>query len=537
MAYDIIKKNVYFDPPDEYQHSSRNHAEDLKDFHVPMHKLHDAAVHGRGIASGLEVSGAAGAAELVIDPGVAVDGTGQMIVLASPTSNQSNSGRGDISPQAPGDLAPVAVPVHLPLAAFAGQKVYVTIQYSDILDPNEGSGGRQVQTPWIRLQPTSGVGAYVDNGGSVILAIASINAAGALTALAESDGALAYGRVTLGVPVSEVRVRRSLNSANKLQETPAGKLRAGVGGGLQLTVPAANDTISVQRENGQQLGTLDVRANTVQYRDSGNRDVFHFDANNSWLRIGALGNEGDLVILDQRGNEGMAFSSSTARLDIGTNQNPGHFNMRNTNATITMSIDGATGAVKTNSIVPFSGNQVTVTATQLHAHATDLILDGVSQNGNRALSDIGGRLVINRNNAYPNGVRIDGVLSDSSGFALMGNPARKVRVVFLFATRGSTDIQTIDLGSSKRFTAFTTTTLIDSESGFDRDNATSLDIFSIDGNQVGGNVNGGDHWGSPGASSNHKFALVSTSGRNITFRARCFGPDAVLAGLGIVFFE
>lgn len=537
MAYDIIKKNVYFDPPDEYPHSSRNHAEDLRDFHLPMHKLGNAAAHGRGVAAGLEVTGAPGAAEVVIDPGVAIDGVGNLIVLASPTSNQSNSGRGDISPMAPGDLAPVPVPVHLPLATMAGRTVYLTIQFSEILDPTEGSGGRKVQIPWLRLQPTSGTGPYVDDGSSVILGIAVINAAGNLTSLTASDGAIAFGRATLGVPASEVRVRRSLNTANKLQETPAGKLRDGVGGGLVLTVPAATDKITMQRESGAQFNTLEAHATTVLFTDNANRDVFHFDANNSWLRIGAQGNEGDLVILDQRGNEGLAFTSSTARLDIGTNQNAGHFNMRNASATITMSLDGATGAVNSNKLAPFSGNAIDVNAAYFRIHGHDLVLDGRSGGNKRALVDGNQQLVINYANDYPNGVRVDGVLRGADGVPLMGNPARKVRAVRLHCGRGASDIRPVDLGRSTQFAALIFVTQLDSESGFDRDNAVVVDIHNIDGNVLGGDISGGDHYGNPGDDANQKASFFAGTGRTISFRARCFGPDAWMTAVGVVFFE
>ena len=537
MAYDIIKKNVYFDPPDEFLHSSRNHAEDLRDFHVPMHKLSNAAAHGRGVAAGLEVTGAPGAMEVVIDPGVAIDGVGNLIVLASPTSTQSNSGRGDISPMAPGDLEPVPVPVHLPLAAMAGRTVYVTIQFSEILDPMDGSGGRKVLIPWIRLQPTAGAGAYVDDGSSVILGIAVINAAGNLTSLAASDGAIAFGRATLGVPASEVRVRRSLSTANKLQETQAGKLRAGVGGGLVLSVPAAADKITMQRESGAHFSTLEAHAATVSFTDNANRDVFHFDTNNSWLRIGAVGNEGDLVILDQRGNEGLAFTSSTARLDIGTNQNAGHFNMRNASATITMSLDGATGAVKTNSIVPFSGSQVTVTATQLHAHCNDLVLDGRSNAGNRALMDSNNLLVINPANSYSQGVRIDGRLLGSDFIPLNTSTTRKVRMVNMFVPGGGTTSLDVDLGTSKPFFAYVAVTMIDPLIDFDRDNCVGVDVHSVDGNNSFATVSGGDHWGPSGADSNLRTGARSGTGRVIRFRLRSFGSDCSVSAVGVVFHE
>ena len=78
MAYEKIKRNRYYDPPSEFPHSSRNHAEDQQEFYIPMHRMHNSNLHDRGIARGLEVSGTIGGTEVVVNPGVAIDGNGQL---------------------------------------------------------------------------------------------------------------------------------------------------------------------------------------------------------------------------------------------------------------------------------------------------------------------------------------------------------------------------------------------------------------------------------------------------------------------------
>ena len=71
MAYEVIKGNQYFDPGSltESAHSSVNHYQDFTDFFVPLGQMHHATMHDRGIAAGLEVSGAPGETQLVINAG------------------------------------------------------------------------------------------------------------------------------------------------------------------------------------------------------------------------------------------------------------------------------------------------------------------------------------------------------------------------------------------------------------------------------------------------------------------------------------
>ena len=44
-----------------------------------------------------------------------------------------------------------------------------------------------------------------------------------------------------------------------------------------------------------------MRANAVVCKDGAGRDVVHIDTNNAWLRIGAQGNEGDLLVVTVNG--------------------------------------------------------------------------------------------------------------------------------------------------------------------------------------------------------------------------------------------
>jgi hypothetical protein len=259
MPYEPLKRNRYFDPPTEFDHTSRNHAEDMAEFHAPLARMHHANLHDWGIARGLEVSGTIGGTDVIIEPGVAIDINGQLIALAT-------GGLGDIGANPPGGLhTEVSVPVRLGFGSYVGQALYVTIQFAEILRLAEGSGGRFEQVPWIRFQPVSGGGAYVDNGISIILAIVVIDAGGKLAELKVRDASLPYRRRLIGEAVEELRFRRSSKVGNRVEEATAAKIAPSEVGGLQIAVPNAGDSIVLGQEGGGNFSTFQVRANTVNF--------------------------------------------------------------------------------------------------------------------------------------------------------------------------------------------------------------------------------------------------------------------------------
>src|SRR5206468_10591321 len=123
-------------------------------------------------------------------------------------------------------------------------------------------------------------------------------------------------------------------------------------------------------------------------------EVVNIDTNNAWMRIGAQGNEGDLLILDQHGNLGFAYDGDQCRLDIGATQNAGHLYMRNAGAAPTMHLDGSTSSVNANNLNPYGQTVIDIGARFFRIHGWDLVLDGRSGGGNRALVDGGGTLFI-----------------------------------------------------------------------------------------------------------------------------------------------
>ena len=97
MSAEQVKRSQYFNPPTtECPHSSRNHFEDWEEFHLPMARMHHAALHGRGVASGLAVSVQEAGTQVEVQPGVAVNGKGELIALAA-------EGQADVGVDRPGE--------------------------------------------------------------------------------------------------------------------------------------------------------------------------------------------------------------------------------------------------------------------------------------------------------------------------------------------------------------------------------------------------------------------------------------------------
>jgi hypothetical protein len=88
---------------------------------------------------------------------------------------------------------------------------------------------------------------------------------------------------------------------------------------------------------------------------------------------------------------------------------------------------------------------------------------------------------------------------------------------------------TIDLGRRRRFLAWATTTMIDSLTDFDRDNAVAADIFTVDGVQLSPRVSGGDHWGPEGSGGNVFPGAFVGFGRRINIWLRVFHIEDIEA--------
>jgi hypothetical protein len=258
MPVDPIKWNRY----DSEEHTTQDHKEDLTGLHFALDQVHNLELHDWGVAHGLQVSGT-GTTELVIGAGAAIDGTGQLITLAQ-------KGQGDLGTNPPaGQHSPIRVPVHLSTTNRPKTTLYLTLRYQTITDPNSGSSGKDVQTPWLRLQLARDANGQpikpittIESGTDLVLAIVVTDASGKVTELKAADKALPYRRRLVGQELGELRFRRTSEVSGKLEESTAGTIAPGAAGELRITVPAEGDKILLERDDGQGFGGLEVRAST-----------------------------------------------------------------------------------------------------------------------------------------------------------------------------------------------------------------------------------------------------------------------------------
>ena len=91
---------------------------DFMEYESVWARLHQYFLHDWGVASGLEVRAAPGAANLQVQAGIAVDRRGNLIVLSTGGSGML----GDAEP-----LTEASVPVTVPTADLISQKYMLTI--------------------------------------------------------------------------------------------------------------------------------------------------------------------------------------------------------------------------------------------------------------------------------------------------------------------------------------------------------------------------------------------------------------------------
>jgi hypothetical protein len=282
-------------------------------------------------------------------------------------------------------------------------------------------------------------------------------------------------------------------------------LKAGIGGGLQVTVPKTSDSITFMQDSGAPLNSVEMRANSVVYKDSAGNPVVQVTTSGATLAVGAQGAGGRVAV-------------------------------QNANAQTTVSLDGNSGAVNTSRINAVSSNAIDVHAGAFRVHSADFVLDGRSGGNKRALVDGNNRLILNFNNDFSQGVQVQGTLMDGGGTPLMGNPARKVTYTSLFCQADVTDVQDIDLGFARPFLAFVSYSVIDSLGPFDRGNAVAAEVYRVDGQPTWKYLYGGDHFGANGADSNVHEPMYRGFGRVIQFRARAFS-DCNFFAFAVVFYE
>jgi hypothetical protein len=193
---------------------------DFEEFHGPSARLHHRALHDWGVASGLEVSGAAGQATVTVAPGVAIDRKGQLIVL-------SDTGLANVGDPTAGQIVTQAPPVPLSVTDLKNKRIVVTIQFFENRatgDQNVAPCGMREQVPWVRLHDAA---TFADADELVVLGVGQVDDQGNLSGLMPRFLETPIGRKTVGQTLGELSVRKSLVNGTSLSESIAGTIGAG----------------------------------------------------------------------------------------------------------------------------------------------------------------------------------------------------------------------------------------------------------------------------------------------------------------------
>lgn len=183
---------------------------DEQEYHLDRGRRHNRLLHTYGIAEGLNVTGAAGAGDVTVSPGTALDGQGRLIVL-----EQSRT---------------------LTLASFSKETVYVVISYDEIgVDPatvgNQGQPTRWEERPKVELV-TSATAPPADT--HIRLAKVTVNSGGTVSTLDLSErqlagvrvgGELSIPRLRLSNPNFDESLWPNVTSENQQEVTVTGDLR------------------------------------------------------------------------------------------------------------------------------------------------------------------------------------------------------------------------------------------------------------------------------------------------------------------------
>ncbi|MEU4195412.1 tail fiber domain-containing protein [Kribbella sp. NPDC026611] len=215
---------------------------DVEGYILAADAARTAATYGYGVADGLQVSATAGETAITVAPGVALDGSGQIVVLAE-------GGLAIVDPfVGPGGVQNIpTVQVEASGVAFdttglAGD-LFFTITWREV---EEATSGLLVlnQAPWLRLVDPA---TYVDDGLQLVLAVVSLGTGGVVDAL--DPGARRY----VGMRASRLELRLpGLDPAGPtVGQRPAAELAVRTDGGVDLNLlPSASRALSVLGGNG-----------------------------------------------------------------------------------------------------------------------------------------------------------------------------------------------------------------------------------------------------------------------------------------------
>ena len=241
---------------------STGHGESLADVETYLLPLTGALLggaFGSGVAHGLEVSATVGQQGLTVNTGLAVDGNGQPIVL-------SDDGAAVVDPNAPaGQVQNVPLVlvgsggIELPTSSLTGAQV-LTIAAREALDGTVGAAAWSlVHAPWLQLVPQA---TFTDDGTRVPLALVTLDATGAVTALDAGP------RRQVSPAVGGLTLRRTTvasGQASSVGAVAGPSLQSRQDGGLDIVLPGsqAAGVLSVEGTAGNLLARGNVGIGTT----------------------------------------------------------------------------------------------------------------------------------------------------------------------------------------------------------------------------------------------------------------------------------
>ncbi|MFD5270384.1 hypothetical protein [Streptomyces sp. NPDC058335] len=215
---------------------------DTDDYYRPLDEARGSALHTWGVCAGLEVEATPGQPGVTVRPGTTLDSAGRTTVLAAGGVAVVDRASG---PEQVLDVPTVNVGadgLRLDTAGVAEGRHWLTLTWREVVGETRLF---RLHAPWLRLLPVEG---FEGLGRQVVLAEVSLDAAGAVTALAPGP------RRAVGVPTERVQLhcpRVTSEDVTRVGQGATAELRARSGGGLDLTVPETD---------GRELTPLSVTA-------------------------------------------------------------------------------------------------------------------------------------------------------------------------------------------------------------------------------------------------------------------------------------
>jgi hypothetical protein len=396
--------NPAFDPLGDARDgdvSRREGKNNMELYHRPLEKLHGSAAHGIGLG----VSGTQGSPGVTIKSGVAIDGSGRHIYLAT-------GGQAKISRTATGDEPNQLVPpagITLSTAGLTGD-LLITVQWWETFDRTTATTIRTFDhTPWLRLLKPS----EYDPKTQVVLGNVNLDGQGNVKTLVYG-GAEATQRSGLSVPAQRVQFNRPVNlDGPSVHQAPAGEFRARKDG-LHISVADGSDQVEISQGLGARFAQMSVSADRVSFGPIG-KPASMVDTTNATWTVGTTGIAGGVVLQDKTGTTSLRLDGQTGTAALQRIEAIGQEVRVASNLAVEGEIRGK------------SNGEVHVRGSSLRVHAPDFILNGRTQaTPARALVDDGDLLIMNFNNDFREGVQISSDLTLQGSLKGLGGQAIKV---------------------------------------------------------------------------------------------------------------